>query len=88
MAQRCTPRSWRFSLPLRIFRKSKKALELNYAPAYSDGYRLGSIVRSELFHDVLNMSFDSLFRDKQKRSYVTISVSSSYLLENIDFAFA
>ena len=61
---------------------------MDYPTAYSDGDGFGPVACSELFHDVLDMSFDRFFGDEEERRYVSISVSAGYLLQDIHFALA
>ncbi len=61
---------------------------MDYPATYSDGDRFGAVAGSEFFHDVLDVSFDRFFGYEEERGYVAISISSGYLLQNIDFALA
>jgi hypothetical protein len=45
----------------------RKNLELNYSSAYSDGDSVGPVVvRSELFHDVLDAPFGRFFGNEEE----------------------
>ena len=63
-------------------------LKLNYSPAYCDGDSFGAVARPELFQDVLDVSFDGFFGDKEEDRYVAVSISSCYLLQNIHLSLA
>src|SRR6266403_154473 len=61
---------------------------MDYPAAYSDGDGFGAVAGSEFFHNVFDVPFDCFFGDEEERRYIGVSISSSYLLQNIHFALA
>src|SRR3984957_8541576 len=60
-----------------------------YDPASdSDRDGLGAIVCTEFLHDVLNMAFYCLFRNKKERCDVAVSISSGDLLKYLNLSLA
>src|ERR1700722_14728886 len=60
--------------------------ELNDSPAHRNSHSLCTIAGSELLHEVFDMNFDCLLRNKQPSRDVAISVPARQVLENIHLA--
>src|ERR1700727_786841 len=63
-------------------------LELNNSPAYSYGDGLSTIACAKLLHYVLDMALYRLFRDKEQRCDIAISISSSDIVKDFHLTFA
>src|SRR6266566_4514169 len=60
-------------------------LKLNDSSTDADRDCLGPIVRVEFLHDVLEMCFHRLFRDKELFSDVAVAISSGKLTQDVHF---
>jgi hypothetical protein len=60
-------------------------LKLNDSPTDADRNCLGTVVRVEFLHDVLEMCLHRLFRDKELFSDVAVAISSGKLTQDVHF---
>ena len=62
------------------------ALEVDDPSAYTDGDGVGAITRVQFLHDVFDVNFDGLFRDKEFFSDIPVPISIGNLPEHFYFA--
>jgi hypothetical protein len=55
--------------------RASVVLQVNDASSKADGHGLRAILRTELVHDVPDMNFDSLFRDRESFADVAVAVT-------------
>src|SRR5215472_15100133 len=60
--------------------------ELDYSPANSDGDCLRAIAGTKFLHNVLNVRFDGLFRDKELFGNIPVAISASEMTKNLHLA--